>query len=440
MKLSSCLFIASLPAILLSPHLSAVEDTVWNGSDGDWFDRNDWSAGMPSPSSNAVVPSGSLSLNSYAEARLLRVGVSSSESATFTIDEGATLEMGAAGISQIGVGNSSELGAQVIQLGGRVILGNDLNIGGFLSSGPGRGSYRMEAGILRIHGGDLLLGANTTGSSVAQFEQLGGSVEVEHLVIGPDLYRGMQSATLNRSVYTILDGDLTIAKGLEIGSESIGGAGATHASLRIGSAANITLNGALNLYASKQSQPVLSFILDGEAAGALTVGRAAELKLGGTLQVELPHSVAMLNAREFELLRSQSGSVSGAFDVVENANLWQAEVDADGVRVALSPDAERASVKYASGLSQSFARSSVGYVELSALPVGGQYRCLLNIDPGSEVSLDGLVDSFRSAGFDAEVQSGKYLSFGGRASAETLYFVWDFGNGLSPTKISGFAF
>src|SRR2546427_9069523 len=53
--------LALLAAGLLVTHVTtraATCDTTWNGANADWTTAGDWSAGVPSSSSNACLPAG----------------------------------------------------------------------------------------------------------------------------------------------------------------------------------------------------------------------------------------------------------------------------------------------------------------------------------------------------------------------------------------------
>ncbi len=439
MKLIPRFVSVSLLLILSSHPICAVTDTVWDGSDGGWFDRRSWSSGMPSSSTNVVVPSGKLTLPSYSEARLLRVGAGSGQEAILTIGEGATLEIGSAGASLLGAGEGSR--GELLQEGGRVIMGNDFYVGGFLASGGGYGHYRMQDGILRIHSGDLVLGGNTTGSSTALFEQNGGSVEVDNLVIGSERYRGMQDSNANRAEYSALAGSLTVLNSLKLGSDHSGGRGEVDAMLRVGSDAKVRINGGLDMFAGEHSRPVLSFLIDGDAPGVLQFSEGAALRLGGELQFELKGGVALLKASEFALLDVSDGRISGEFASVGNADLWrlQSSSSGAGISLQLNANARKTVLNATSRPHDSFISSSTGYVVLEGLQVGGPFEFHLNLDPGGDESLESLLEGFKSAGLDARIDAGKYILIRGVAVAGTMYFAWDFCGGLSPARISAVA-
>lgn len=420
---------------LIASAVYAVQDTTWKGADGNWYNRNQWSGGMPDPSSNAVISDGHVHVNSYAQARLLRLAAGAGQKATFSLETGSTLEIGGAGTSQIGVGQGAF--GEFFHSGGRMVMGNSLYIGGLLASGNGKGIYHMEDGILRIHGGDLVLAGNTTGSSVALFEQTGGEVTLENLLIAPERYRGMQSVQANQADYSALGGELLIEKSLKVGSESLGGKGAVDAVLRIGSQSNVTIEGDLSFYASEESHPVLAYALDGSAPGKLNLGPKASLNLAGNLRMELPAGIALLDASEFTL--TTGGLINGAFNTVTNAELWKVQHD-DAIRVRLIDSAEKASMRSEAGISQSFFSSQVGYVTIRNLRPGETFRFILDLAPGSGESLESLVQSFQKAGLSAEITPRNYIAFTFKAAAQTQYLVWDFSQNQAGTKLSGIAF
>jgi len=393
---------------------------------------------MPSPSHNTLVPNGDLQLNSYAEARLIRVGSADpAENARFTVGDGSTLEIGGAGISTLGVGGRGEW----IQKGGLVVMGNSFNIGGFLSSGNGFGHYLMEDGVLRIHGGDLVLGGNTTGSSESLFEQQGGRVELEDLLIGSERYRGMLGSNLNQSKYVAKGGELIIKKQLKIGSDSEGGTGGVDAVLQVGADAEVEVAGGLMMYAGKQSRPMLSFLADGSKLGRVKLSRDAKMQIAGQVDVVMSHGVTMLESDRYTVIESQAGQVEGSFESTTAIELWQLEMDtAGGVQIKLNTKSEKAELVAASGQRASFSASARGFIKLNSLSVGGAYRCVLRIDAGSGDSLESVAEAFHAAGFNVEIQAGKYLNISGVANASTQYLVWDFGGDFNATKISGIAF
>lgn len=413
----------------------AVNETSWNGSSGDWSEAGNWSNGLPNNGRNVLISEGEVALNTYSTARLLRVGSAPEKNASLTVEAGGTLQVGSAGVSQLGTGDGAD--GKIIQNGGNVVIGNSFYIGGFRANGGGRATYTLGDGSLRVYRGDLILAGNTTGSSQARFEQLGGEVESRSVEIGSKRYLGARGAPTNVGEYVIRAGALKINDKLQIGSEDTGGDGEVDATLRIGGAeADVFVRKGIVMFESEKSRPVIVYELAGGKAGTLRVATGGSASISGALKVEFPAGFAVLDAPGLSVLEAGEGSVSGAFSTLPDASLWtlgtkQIPNKRSSVYLSLSEPARRGVVDAArASAAVEFEASASGFVVLEKLKPGSTYSIRVAIHPEEGGGLDTMVAGLVSGGLEAKIApAGQGIVITGVATAETHYLVWDLPSG-----------
>lgn len=240
---------AALLILCVSPLASVGQTTLWNGSTGDWFTANRWSAGVPNSATSAEINAGSVTFASPAAANSLIIAGASQSNATATLTGTADLRPGS--WLSVAVARGTGNGSTRISNGSLKIAGGDLElttpipdpdfptlprsvleVG--LAGGTGTDTRWVSNGVLEVRDGSVINGgyvsigyASGTGTRT-RFESNGqativnGSLEATYaFVVGSAGGTGTQSQKSSVGRLEVFSGDVRAAGAMDVGT-SIG--------------------------------------------------------------------------------------------------------------------------------------------------------------------------------------------------------------------------
>lgn len=449
-KLSPVL--ATAGVFLMAATAQAV-DVTWIGGTGDWSVSGNWSGGVPSAANNTFIQTGTVTLDSTGDARVLYVGTATDANAIFNITDGAVLGIGGASTSRIGTGTGST--ATVNQTGGSVTINvnNYMDLGGTSSGGTqtgGTGTYNISAGSLTIgHANGLLLTGNNNGSGTAFFNQTGGVVSLGGLAVGANRSTGSSgSARVNNATYTISGGTLNIAGNLSQATTSTTGTlGSVNGTTKVvGSAASISVGGnvVLNHDGSKNTS-TLSFAIDNGGVSKINVTGTGTAALAGTLKAGFKGGMALTATDSFTLIETNTGNITGSFGTGPDAGLWSVATSSvgsgrDGVVLSLAGAAGKGAITFSgSATGTTFAASSAGFVTIDGFGIGDDVSLYLAADAGTGKTVADLVTYLNTNGIAATAVSedGYSILVTTEASAASSWFAWDLRDFNADAMLSG---
>lgn len=424
---------------LLSTLLHAQTTTKWDGSeDNKWKTADNWDNGLPTSNQNTLINTGSVLLDTSATVRYLYLGTDSGATANLTIADGATLSIGGASVSRIGTGTDAN--ATVTQTGGTVTVNpsNYLDLGG-MSSGStrtgGTATYTISNGSLTaLNSSGLQMSANTSSSSISTFDQKGGTVTLGGLTVGAGRKTSTSTGTMtNTATYAISAGSLTVNGDFIHGTNGNTGNGYIEATTNvIGSKATINVGGNLTLNNNARNTSTLSYSLDDGGVSKINLTGSStgtsSVAIAGTLKVGFKGGLALTTEKNFALIETSSGNVTGSFTTTPDAALWSVSTTSTTVTASFAGtakatfDASESTMKEAT-----FAASSTGYASLSGLTVGENISLYLAADAGSGKNIADLVTYFNANGIVATaVNDGAYsILITKQTGKETSYLAWD---------------
>lgn len=244
---------AALLILCVFPLASVAQTTLWNGSSGDWFTANRWSAGVPNTTTSAEINAGNVTFASPAAANSLVIAAAYQSNATATLTGTADLRPGSwlnvAVVGGTGNGSTKTSNGSLKITGGDLELTTPipdpefpfpqsavLEVGN--AGGTGTDNRKVSNGVLEIEDGSVINGgyvsigyASGTGTrsrfeSNGQAKIVNGSLEAtDVLVVGSAGGTGTQSQKFSVGRLEVLSGYVRSAGAMNVGTS--GGTGST---------------------------------------------------------------------------------------------------------------------------------------------------------------------------------------------------------------------
>ena len=331
------LLLAGALATALLPSTGAAAITCSAGSDqwlgvnpgtGSWADAQNWSAGVPTASSDVCIPAGTPKAPVITNATAaLASTVSADTSTNVTVSVGATLTVsGASGFGTLTVKGAVSLGgpsgiASLQQSGGD--LGGTGTI--TIRSGRATGGTWSGSGPLIVPGGATLTVGGGVGGTSKPLNNSGV------LTLAP--YTNLSVSTLLNAGLLQTQGSATVNGNLtNTGVLRIAGAGAT---------AGLQVGGSVTQGASARLE--VDVVSTGLGNGIDTdfLGVEGSAQLGGTLAITTSPDINQSAAHDYVILTT-GGAVSGQFATVTGAvgfpgGVYTPQYNGQDVRLSFAP-------------------------------------------------------------------------------------------------------
>jgi|GEM_PF-3393866 len=407
--------------------------------DGRWNVSGNWSSDPALPGSSDRVnisdpnPGYTVTVDTPgAAANTVYLGLAG-QHGSLLLKNGGTLAV--AGSLYLAYDTNGSRGTITQEAGSTVTVGTSLYFGRYTSGR--KGYYTMNGGTLTV-GSTIRLANQGDG----YFYQKGGSVTAGTLYT----YTDAAGAGSTVGLYEISGGTLSLTN-LNNGVLAENVTRLSSATFRVvGSAATINVSG--NYLQRDSTKVFLAYDMDDGGVSRINLTGSGTATLDGSLEAGFKGGVALTATNRFHLIEADTGNISGAFDALPNAALWNAPtIEA----ISESRDALVLSLNEAASLGSlalnpsemaelHFDATSLGYVELSNVTPDSSLWLYLAADAGSGQTVSDLLDYFTGNGINAAFSDREgfdlRLQYSGVTAGDPL-FAFDLSPFNSTATLSG---